>query len=377
MGEGYGSGLGGGVDGIEGGYTIGVRKDAYGMGGPKGMGFGSGANGVEGGTSSSCDTRKGYDGNPDCETGKRCVPTIMNLGECRTAQLETSQPDASFFGCHGRKITLKTQYRDARYLRALPDQHRVNANGTSNDDGIQFEVEDLGALPRGARKIALKSIYGKYLTAKRPAMGPLESYPVSNVTAHSTWIWKGATFEVKHNANNLYWFKTAWQVESNGRNESRYLLPYTNGYIRGDGTSHDLRRWAKFTPECVEGFGAGHDAEALGGGYGDEAQNGVNGMRGGYGSELGGGVNGIGEGYEVGVGNGNISAQKCEIEDMDGNCIAQCFGGFATGVREDEKGNLIQVCFCKGQQCNVDPCDECARKAQEKGVPFTCPCPNL
>ena len=170
------------------------------------------------------------------------------------AQLENPQHDASFFGCQGRKIALKTQYSDAKYLRALPDQHRVNANGTSNDDGIQFEVEDLGALPKGARKIALKSIYGKYLTAKRPAMGPLESYPVSNVTAHSTWLWKGAIFEVKHNANNLYWFKTAWKVESHGRNESRYLLPYTNGYIRGDGTVHDLRRWAKFTPECVEGI---------------------------------------------------------------------------------------------------------------------------
>merc|ERR1719334_2977974 len=177
MGEGYGSGLGGGVDGIEGGYTIGVRKDAYGMGGPKGMGFGSGANGVEGGTSSSCDTRKGYDGNPDCETGKRCFPTIMGFGGGANvkAQLQNTQADASFFGCRGRKITLKSQYRDAKYLRALPDGHRVNANGTSYDHGIQFEVEDLGALPKGARKIALKSIYGKYLTAKRPAMGPLES----------------------------------------------------------------------------------------------------------------------------------------------------------------------------------------------------------
>ena len=73
------------------------------------------------------------------------------------------------------------------------------------------------------------------------------------------------------------------------------------------------------------GFGAGHDAEALGGGYGsgaenigiggaygDEAQNGVNGMRGGYGSELGGGVNGIGEGYEVGVGNGKKNSTAFE-----------------------------------------------------------------
>jgi len=74
---------------------------------------------------------------------------------------------------------------------------------------------------------------------------------------------------------------------------------------------------------------------------------------------------------------GNISAQKCEIEDMEGNCIEQCFGSFATGVREDENGNLIEVCFCKGQQCNVDPCDECERKAKEQGAPFSCPCPHL
>ena len=32
--------------------------------------------------------------------------------------------------------------------------------------------------------------------------------------------------------------------------------------------------------------------------------------------------------------------------------LEQCFGGFAIGVREDENGNLIQVCYCKGQQCS-------------------------
>jgi len=167
------------------------------------------------------------------------------------SQVGSTGLDASFFGCHGRKITLKTQYSDAKYLRALPDGYRVNANGTSEDSGIQFEVEDLGALPKGARKIALKTIYGKYLAAKKPAMGPLESYPVSNVSAPTTWRRKGTVFEVKHNANNLYWFKTEWKVN----NQSRYLLPYTNGYIRGDGKHSDLRRWAKFTPECVEGVG--------------------------------------------------------------------------------------------------------------------------
>ena len=52
------------------------------------------------------------------------------------------------------------------------------------------------------------------------------------------------------------------------------------------------------------GYGSGAKNFGIGGTYGDEAQNGVNGMRGGYGSELGGGVNGIEEGYEVGVGNG-------------------------------------------------------------------------
>ena len=179
---------------------------------------------------------------------------IGNLLFVQISIVKARFADASFFGCHGGKITLKTQYRDAKYLRALPDEHRVNANGTSNDDGIQFEVEDLGALPKGYRRIALKSVYGKYLTAMRPEMGPLEYYPVSNVTAQSIWLWRGAIFAVKHDANNLYWFKTAWKVVSNGRKLNLYLLPHTIGYIRGDGTDNDLRRYAKFTPECVEGI---------------------------------------------------------------------------------------------------------------------------
>merc|ERR1719283_174125 len=62
-------GLEGGAEGLEGGY---------------GSESGSGVQGVEGGAGSKCDTRKGYDGNPACENGETCVPTIMNLGECRT-----------------------------------------------------------------------------------------------------------------------------------------------------------------------------------------------------------------------------------------------------------------------------------------------------
>ena len=60
------------------------------------------------------------------------------------------------------------------------------------------------------------------------------------------------------------------------------------------------------------GYGSGVKNIGIGGAYGDEAQNGVNGMRGGYGSDLGGGVNGIGEGYEVGVGNGKKNSSAFE-----------------------------------------------------------------
>ena len=60
------------------------------------------------------------------------------------------------------------------------------------------------------------------------------------------------------------------------------------------------------------GYGSGAKNFGIGEVYGDEAQNGVNGMRGGYGSELGGGVNGIGEGYEVGVGNGKKNSTAFE-----------------------------------------------------------------
>jgi len=68
----------------------------------------------------------------------------------------------------------------------------------------------------------------------------------------------------------------------------------------------------------------------------------------------------------------------CEIVDLDGNCIEQCFGGFPISVSMDEDGNMEEVCGCSGDECNINPCDECKRKAEEKGMEeYTCPCPNL
>merc|ERR1712212_1270730 len=75
---------------------------------------------------------------------------------------------------------------------------------------------------------------------------------------------------------------------------------------------------------------------------------------------------------------GNTSAQKCKWEDSDGNCIESCFGGFAVGIRMDKNGKRIDICQCGGEQCNVDPCDECERKAKKKGLKHShCPCPDL
>jgi len=68
----------------------------------------------------------------------------------------------------------------------------------------------------------------------------------------------------------------------------------------------------------------------------------------------------------------------CEIVDMDGNCIEQCFGGYAISVNMDEDGNIEEVCGCRGDECNVNPCDVCKAKADEKGLEeYTCPCPDL
>lgn len=98
-----------------------------------------------------------------------------------------------------------------------------------------------------------------------------------------------------------------------------------------------------------------------------------------------------GSGADVGTGN-------CKIEDLNGKCLNDCFGGFSTGSKpngvtvcgcrgnecyvkpkcknwEDTEGNCLETCFggfgvgatsdggslclCSGNECYVDPCDGC------------------
>ena len=136
---------------------------------------------------------------------------------------------------------------------ALPDRWRVNANGQSpSQQDTHFVVHDLGQSPkhRDARMIALESIYGKYVTAVRPSNDTNFPYPNANVTAASTFIYYGDKFEVKHNNRNQYWFKTAYKSP---QGHSQYLIGRTDGTLRGNGTQYELRKWAKFTPYCVDG----------------------------------------------------------------------------------------------------------------------------
>jgi len=161
---------------------------------------------------------------------------------------------ARFFGCKEQKIALQVPSArvDDVFIKALPDQWRVNANGASNERGTQFIVHDLGQSPtkRDARMIALESIYGKYVTAVRPSNDTNFPYPNANVTAASTFIYYGDEFEVKHNNRNQYWFKTAFKSP---QGHSQYLIGRTDGTLRGNGTVGELRKWAKFTPHCVDG----------------------------------------------------------------------------------------------------------------------------
>ena len=170
-----------------------------------------------------------------------------------TAGRVTPRLDASFFGCRGHKIALKTQYSSHKYIQALGDRRFVNVNGASTDAGIVFEVEDYGVnATTKARVIALKSIYKNYLSASECKNPTNPSNPECNVSAHSSYVWNGAKFQVKHNKNNQYWFQTHWtHKDDSGKDIHLYLMPHTDGYLRGDGDQYDLRRWAKFTPECV------------------------------------------------------------------------------------------------------------------------------
>merc|ERR1712186_172258 len=147
-------------------------------------------------------------------------------------------------------------------------------------------------------------IYGKYMAAHEPSHEPNFPYPNYNVTAGSTFLWKGAKFEVKHNSRNQYWFKTAFGL---------YLIGRTDGTLRGNGTQYELRRWAKFTPECIEGRLTGqvggnefsNGEVEFGGAYGSGSENGASGMGGGYGSGSGNSAYGRESGYVSGFDGAN------------------------------------------------------------------------
>ena len=169
---------------------------------------------------------------------------------------------ASFFGCRGSKIALRTEYKhNNKYIMALDDrQHvKVNANATTKSKGTTWEVEDYGSSPEDAdaRIIALKSIYKKYLSASEPKANKNHADISSTTSAHSTYLWKGAKFEVRkndHQPKNQFWFKTAWEYKDR-KNKLRphYLLGRQDGYLTGDGTQYNLRGYtgAKFVAECV------------------------------------------------------------------------------------------------------------------------------
>jgi len=52
---------------------------------------------------------------------------------------------------------------------------------------------------------------------------------------------------------------------------------------------------------------------------------------------------------------------NCKIEDLAGDCINECFGGFSTGA----KPNGVTVCGCRGNECYVKP--KCKNWQDEDG----------
>merc|ERR1712061_339817 len=97
----------------------------------------------------------------------------------------------------------------------------------------------------------------------------------------------------------------------------------------GNGTQYELRRWAKFTPECIEGRLTGqvggnefsNGEVEFGGAYGSGSENGVHGMRKGHGM-----------GGEFGSGSGN-SAYGRESGYVSGFDGANGIGGGVHGMQ--------------------------------------------
>ena len=157
----------------------------------------------------------------------------------------TENSGLGFYGCSTSKIALRDPR--GRYVVALPNDE-VACNGTTITKEAIFTLVDQGGeldkkWRRKTRTIGLKSVNGRWLVA----------YPTpDNITFHvaadgyNKFIGKYQKFKVRHNDQNQFWFQTPV-----ANYQKRYLIGRPDGTLRGDATRHDLRRWAKFTLECM------------------------------------------------------------------------------------------------------------------------------
>ena len=136
-----------------------------------------------------------------------------------------------------------------KFLEFLPSGEGIASKKTMGDrSAITFE--DLGTSNDGPldaytdRKVALKSVDGKYLVAY-----PGPSY---EIRANGTSSAGGGTFVLRHNnkAKKQYWFRTIYKKIENGEEKPLYMWT-THGKLKGD--ADDVRRWEKFEPTCLDG----------------------------------------------------------------------------------------------------------------------------
>ena len=160
---------------------------------------------------------------------------------------DTENSGLGFYGCSTSKIALKDPR--GRYVVTLPNDE-VACNGTTITKEAIFTLVDQGGAQdkkwrqkTETRTIGLKSVNGRWLVA----------YPTSdNITFHvaadgyNKFIGKYQKFKVRHNDQNQFWFQTPVV-----NYQKRYLIGRPDGTLSGDATRHDLRRWAKFTLECM------------------------------------------------------------------------------------------------------------------------------
>ena len=152
---------------------------------------------------------------------------------------------ANLFGCEGNQIALKDP--KGKFLNILPSGEGVATEKTMGK-GSMLVFEDLGTDSSTLdaytdRKVALKSVYGKYLVA----------YPGPNyeIRANGTSSAGGGTFVLRHNDKPIkeYWFRTIYKKMENGEERDLFMWT-THGKLQGD--ADDVRRWEKFIPTCLD-----------------------------------------------------------------------------------------------------------------------------